>query len=254
MHPPTGMDWFLYCNADASDDFDAYGEFARLADGHDLIIGARTYSEDRRHMTVPQRFGNWLAPALIQAFWDTASRTSGPSAIRIAAFRKLDLLDRGFGWTVEMQIRAIEEGLRMVEIPCAPSSPCWAVQDLGHRARQRTGRGDYSQHHLPAACASLDADAQARGGQHPVSDTGRDWTINRLRCVGPKRSYRHSWDTLRHRRLPVPLVHLCRNCHSGGVVVTTLSAKRDGAPCGSSFPARVNRARLRATQGNRREV
>lgn len=117
-HPPAGMDWFLYCNADASDDFDAYGDFARLADGHDLIIGARTYSEDHRHMTVPQRFGNWLAPALIQAFWGYRFSDLGPQrAIRIAAYRKLDLLDRGFGWTVEMQIRAVEEGLRVVEIP-----------------------------------------------------------------------------------------------------------------------------------------
>lgn len=115
---PDDVEWLLYCNADASDDFEAYEEFARLAPDHDLILGARTHPEDRRHMTVPQRFGNWLAPFLIRQLWDRRFADLGPQrAIRVDAYRTLQMRDRGFGWTVEMQVRAVEEGLRMSEVP-----------------------------------------------------------------------------------------------------------------------------------------
>jgi len=118
QNPPPGIEWLLYCNADASDDFKAYGEFARLAPEHDLILGARTHPEDRRHMSVPQRLGNWLAPFLIRLFWGHGFFDLGPQrAIRVKACQNLNMQDRGFGWTIEMQIRAIEENLRIIEIP-----------------------------------------------------------------------------------------------------------------------------------------
>lgn len=115
---PDGLGWLLYCNADASDDLAAYDLFARLAGDHDLILGCRTHPDDRRHMPLPQRFGNWLAPALIRWLWGWRFADLGPQrAIRAEAFRLLDLQDRGFGWTVEMQVRAVEAGLRIAEIP-----------------------------------------------------------------------------------------------------------------------------------------
>ena len=115
---PQGIEWLLYCNADASDDFEAYDSFAQLADDHDLILGARTYPEDRRQMTLPQRFGNWLAPFLISLFWGESFSDLGPQrAIRVSAYQKIAMQDRGFGWTVEMQVRAVQEKLRIIEIP-----------------------------------------------------------------------------------------------------------------------------------------
>ncbi len=115
---PPGIEWLLYCNADASDDFEAYEEFAKLAPDHDLILGARTHAEDRRHMSTPQRFGNWLAPFLIRRLWGHDFADLGPQrAIRVEAYQKLNMRDRGFGWTIEMQIRALEENLRIIEIP-----------------------------------------------------------------------------------------------------------------------------------------
>jgi glycosyltransferase involved in cell wall biosynthesis len=120
---PQNIDWLLYCNADASDDFEAYREFARIAPENDLILGARTYLEDRQNLTAPQRFGNWLAPFLIRLFWGRRFADLGPQrAIRVSAYERLCLRDRGFGWTVEMQVRAVEEGLRIAEIParCFP--------------------------------------------------------------------------------------------------------------------------------------
>lgn len=118
LNLPDGIEWLLYCNADASDDFEVYEKFARLSSDHDLILGARTHPEDRRHMTLPQRFGNWLAPFLIRLLWHRRFADLGPQrAIRADAYGRLHMRDRGFGWTVEMQVRAIEEGLRTTEIP-----------------------------------------------------------------------------------------------------------------------------------------
>jgi hypothetical protein len=115
---PRDVEWLLYCNADASDDLDALDHFAELAPEHDLILGCRTCPDDRRMMTLPQRFGNWLAPFLIRLVWRHRFRDLGPQrAIRFDAYRRINMRDRGFGWTVEMQVRAVEEGLRVAEIP-----------------------------------------------------------------------------------------------------------------------------------------
>ncbi len=115
---PPGIEWLLYCNADASDDFEAYKEFARLAPDHDFVLGARTHPQDRMHMSAPQRFGNRLAPFLIRLLWGHSFCDLGPQrAIRVEAYQRLYMQDRGFGWTIEMQIRAIEENLRIIEIP-----------------------------------------------------------------------------------------------------------------------------------------
>lgn len=115
---PAGVEWLLFCNADASDDFDAWDEFARLAADHDFLLGCRTHPGDRAHMSAAQRFGNWLAPALIRLFWGYRFADLCPQrAIRVEAFRRLGMKDRGFGWTVEMQVRAVEEGLRIAEFP-----------------------------------------------------------------------------------------------------------------------------------------
>lgn len=115
---PRDVEWLLYCNADASDDLEALDRFAALAPDHDLILGCRTLPEDRRTMTLPQRFGNWLAPFLIRLLWRHRFHDLGPQrAIRCEAYRRINMRDRGFGWTVEMQVRAVEERLRIAEIP-----------------------------------------------------------------------------------------------------------------------------------------
>lgn len=115
---PADVDWILYCNADGSDDLEALDRFAELAPDHDFILGARTDPRDLATMSRPQRLGNWLAPALIAIFWGRRFADLGPQrAIRVPALARLAMRDRGFGWTVEMQVRAVEEGLRIAEIP-----------------------------------------------------------------------------------------------------------------------------------------
>ena len=59
-----------------------------------------------------------IAPSLIHPIWRRRFDDLGPQrAIGVAAYRRLDMRERGFGWTVEMQVRAVEQRLRVAEIP-----------------------------------------------------------------------------------------------------------------------------------------
>jgi len=92
-----------------------------LAGEADLVIGCRPAAlREPGSMTLPQRFGNRLATTLIRIGWGHAYADLGPfRAIERRALARLALRDRRFGWTVEMQVRAAEEGLRIREIPLA---------------------------------------------------------------------------------------------------------------------------------------
>jgi len=85
----------------------------------DMVIGSRRLgTADRGSLTLPQRFGNWLACFLIKQFWGKAYTDLGPfRAIDRKALQRLKMRDENFGWTVEMQLRAIQEDLRVTEVP-----------------------------------------------------------------------------------------------------------------------------------------
>ena len=77
-----------------------------------------TTAESRRHLGAVQQWGNELCCVLLALGWGQSFRDMASlRAIRHAAFEKLDLQDRSFGWNVEMQVRAIEENLRITEVP-----------------------------------------------------------------------------------------------------------------------------------------
>ncbi len=90
-----------------------------LTYGADLVIGARkTDLAEEGSLTVPQRFGNWLASFLIRKLWQVPVTDLGPfRAITASSLRKLHMEDRRYGWTVEMQVKAIQNNLTMVEVP-----------------------------------------------------------------------------------------------------------------------------------------
>ena len=90
-----------------------------LNDDMDMVIGSRLLGGlEPGAMTLPQRFGNWLAPLLIRWFWGYRFTDLGPfRAIRYEALLRLDMADRNFGWTVEMQVKAAKLGLRCTEVP-----------------------------------------------------------------------------------------------------------------------------------------
>jgi glycosyltransferase involved in cell wall biosynthesis len=85
----------------------------------DMVIGSRLAGGlDKGVMTVPQQFGNWLAPTLIKWMFGYSFTDLGPfRAIRWDSLLALEMKDRNFGWTVEMQVKAARKGLRCTEMP-----------------------------------------------------------------------------------------------------------------------------------------
>lgn len=85
----------------------------------DLVIGSRSKGviEDGS-MTWPQRAGTRLATWLIRSLWCTDTTDLGPfRAIKARALNQLDMRDQKFGWTVEMQLKAIQHQLTTIEVP-----------------------------------------------------------------------------------------------------------------------------------------
>jgi len=119
---PTDVQWVLFCDGDGSDDLGTIPDFLSLAQqGVDLVLGDRTATPaGRAALTPAQRFGNRLATTLIWLGWGRRYRDLGPlRLIRRAALEQIQMRDRGFGWTVEMQVRAVEGGLTQRELPVA---------------------------------------------------------------------------------------------------------------------------------------
>lgn len=85
----------------------------------DLVVGSRVLgSSDPGSLTASQRFGNALACRLLRFGYGARYTDLGPfRAIRWDALAGLGMADRGYGWTVEMQVRAARAGLRHVEVP-----------------------------------------------------------------------------------------------------------------------------------------
>ncbi|MFH0340691.1 MAG: glycosyltransferase family 2 protein [Chromatiales bacterium] len=90
-----------------------------LANGADLAVGSRTLGRaERGALTRPQRCGNGLAAFLIRRLWRHPCTDLGPfRAIRREALEALAMADPTFGWTVEMQVKAIQRGYEVVEVP-----------------------------------------------------------------------------------------------------------------------------------------
>jgi len=84
----------------------------------DLVIGSRVLGRVTSGALTPQqRFGNWLACALITLRFRHHFTDLGPfRAIRRRALMQLGLRDRAYGWNVEMQLAAVKAGLRTVEV------------------------------------------------------------------------------------------------------------------------------------------
>jgi glycosyltransferase involved in cell wall biosynthesis len=87
------------------------------SDQADFVIGVRRPVESGALMP-QQRFGNWLACTLIRFIYGFRYTDLGPfRAIRRQALDSLRMEDRAFGWTVEMQIKALQKKLRVREVP-----------------------------------------------------------------------------------------------------------------------------------------
>lgn len=147
---PPDIEWIIFCDGDGSDDLSALPQMLRLCAGSnppssswlgpdcsestrtedeelqtgeeaDLVLGdRRSTAEGRAALTLIQKFGNALATKLIHWGWGYRYDDLGPlRVIRRSSLESFKMGDRGFGWTVEMQVRAVEHGLCIREIPVA---------------------------------------------------------------------------------------------------------------------------------------
>lgn len=84
----------------------------------DFVIGSRMIGDREPGAMLPQAlFGNRLACFLMRLFWGVRYTDLGPfRAIRFDNLIALDMQDKTFGWTIEMQIKAALAGLRSTEI------------------------------------------------------------------------------------------------------------------------------------------
>lgn len=85
----------------------------------DLVIGARVKElREKGSMTSPQIFGNWLATTLMKLFFGARFTDLGPfRAIKYQKLLELKMEDKTYGWTVEMQLKALKHDFRYVEVP-----------------------------------------------------------------------------------------------------------------------------------------
>ncbi|WP_308990935.1 glycosyltransferase family 2 protein [Mariniflexile litorale] len=85
----------------------------------DFVIGARVKSlREAGSMTVPQIFGNWLATSLMTLFFGATFTDLGPfRAIKYDKLLALNMIDKTYGWTVEMQLKALKQKLTYTEVP-----------------------------------------------------------------------------------------------------------------------------------------
>ena len=90
-----------------------------VASGADLALGSRTLGRAERGALMPQaRLGNALACFLIRLLYGHRYTDLGPfRAIRWDSYLRLGMRDPAFGWTCEMQVKALRRGLRVVEVP-----------------------------------------------------------------------------------------------------------------------------------------
>ena len=116
-----GCDVVMFMDADASDDPKDAPRLVEpiLEEKADLVIGARRGPQvERGALTSHQRFGNALATLLIRLLFRFQYTDLGPfRAIRLKSLQLLEMQDPTYGWTVEMQVKALQQGLRVREVP-----------------------------------------------------------------------------------------------------------------------------------------
>lgn len=85
----------------------------------DLVIGSRIAHPGGKNALLPQAYwGNKLTTWLIKILYHHTYTDLGPfRAIRVHQLQNLDMQDKNYGWTVEMQIKAIKNRLTVVEVP-----------------------------------------------------------------------------------------------------------------------------------------
>ena len=85
----------------------------------DMVIGSRVLGKREKGSLTPQQvFGNWLATKLIRLFYGAKFTDLGPfRAIKSDCLERLNMSDKTYGWTIEMQIKAVKQKMSFCEVP-----------------------------------------------------------------------------------------------------------------------------------------
>ena len=85
----------------------------------DFVVGARVKElREKGAMTFPQIFGNWLATNLMAIIYNSTFTDLGPfRAIKYQKLLELQMEDKTYGWTVEMQLKVLRKKMTYKEIP-----------------------------------------------------------------------------------------------------------------------------------------
>ncbi|MDF1696611.1 MAG: glycosyltransferase family 2 protein [Saprospiraceae bacterium] len=114
-------DIIVFLDGDYSDYPDQLGDVVRpiIENQVDLVIGSRATGVMEKGAMMPQQiFGNWLATSLIKLIYGYEFTDLGPfRAIRYDKLMEIDMQDKTFGWTVEMQVKAAKLKYKCVEVP-----------------------------------------------------------------------------------------------------------------------------------------
>lgn len=119
--PTQKPDIIVFIDGDYSDYPEQLTELIQpiINDNIDFVIGARVQRlREQGSMTPQQVFGNWLATFLMKLFFGAKFTDLGPfRAIKYDQLLALKMEDKTYGWTVEMQLKALKQKLTYVEIP-----------------------------------------------------------------------------------------------------------------------------------------
>ena len=90
-----------------------------IEDDFDFVIGARIKALREPHSMTPQQiFGNWLATSLMKLMFSAKFTDLGPfRAIKYQKLLDMHMEDKTYGWTVEMQLKALRQKLTYIEVP-----------------------------------------------------------------------------------------------------------------------------------------
>ena len=117
----TSPDIVVFLDGDHSDYPEQLIDLVKpiIDDEADMVIGSRALGQKEKGSMTPQQiFGNWLATTLIKLFYRKKYTDLGPfRAIRYESLIQINMLDRTYGWTVEMQLKAAKLNLRTKDIP-----------------------------------------------------------------------------------------------------------------------------------------
>lgn len=90
-----------------------------IHDQIDFVVGARNKElREKGSMTLPQIFGNWLSTRLMKTIYGSTFTDLGPfRAIKYKTLMALNMEDKTYGWTVEMQLKILKKKFTYTEIP-----------------------------------------------------------------------------------------------------------------------------------------